>query len=109
MAALKTRLDRLEKEYRFHRWLETEDTLSRLTEDELYAYATTGKLPESVWDRPSMSRLNRLDRKALLRLWEEDERFFAGRGEGELDFYSQHGYWPEQAQKTVEGESSAST
>jgi hypothetical protein len=81
MAALKSRIERLEKEQRFQGWLWYERFLEGLTEDQLEAIASQWRFPEPMpeplpW---GPSKLDRLDRKSLLRLWEEDERHFGRR------------------------------
>ncbi len=84
MTSVKSRLERLEKEQRFQRWIEISNIFGRFTDDELKTYTETGELPESVLcasyaDRPS--RLDGLDRKTLLQMWEEQELLFGGRSD----------------------------
>src|SRR5208337_735908 len=55
MTSVKSRLERLEKEQRFQRWVKTQDILERFTDDELKTYAETGhcQSPCSVHRMPT--------------------------------------------------------
>ena len=99
MATHKDRIDLLELEMRFRKWLWHERLLESLSVEQLEEYAFLGRLPDPIPDfLPSgKSALDGLDRKRLRQLWEEATRRYVGRGKGELIFFCFHGHWPEQA------------
>jgi hypothetical protein len=98
MAAIRTRLERLENKVLFNHWLRFQRWLETLTIEELEDFASNGIYPDPFPDPPPGSTsLDKLDRKALIKLWEEDQRWYAGRGSAEFGFYAEHGHWPEQA------------
>ena len=99
MATRKDRIDRLELEMRFRRWLWHERLLECLSIEQLEEYACLGRLPEPLPESlpRGKSALDGLDRQRLRQLWEQDMRRFAGRGKEELIFFCFHGHWPEQA------------
>jgi hypothetical protein len=98
MASIQERLERLENERRFLEWFHFERFLEGLTDEELEAYASNGRLPEPLPEPlpKGASRLDRLDRKSLIKLWEEDERIFGHRSPNDQEFYSKNGCWPEE-------------
>lgn len=96
MRKRETRLEQIEREIHFRRWLRLQRIFETMTVDELEAYAITG-----IWvDRPEpafgTSRFDAMDRSTLMELWTENMATFAGRDGKELEFYAVHGYWPEQ-------------
>jgi hypothetical protein len=99
MATRKNRIERLELEMRFQRWLWHARLLESLTIEQLEEYACFGRLPDPLPEffPRGKSELEGLDRKHLMQLWEEDQRFFGKRSEQELIFFTAHGHWPEQA------------
>jgi len=99
MAALDSRIARLEREKRFRDWLGFARFLEGLTDEQLDAYVHHGHPPEPLPEPLPIGacRLDRLDRKSLIKLWEEHEREFGDRSREELDFYCAHGHWLEQA------------
>jgi len=99
MAIHKNRIDLMEKEVRFRRWLWHERLLESLSDEQLEEYACLGRLPEPLPESlpRGKSALDRLDRKRLKQLWEADTRRYIGRGKEELIFFCLHGHWPEQA------------
>jgi len=100
MATFKSRVKRLEREWRFRCWLRDKRFLESLTEEQLEVWAVTGRPPEAPEPPPGTSRLDKLDRKSLIKLWEEDERTLTGRSDEELSFFVHHSHWPERACKT---------
>ena len=98
MATLRNRVQNLEDELRFHRWVRFERWLESLTIEQLEAYSMSdGILPDPFPDPPPGSTsLDKLDRTALIKLWEENQRWGAGRTSAELEFFAEHGHWPEQ-------------
>lgn len=98
MATHKHRIDLLELEMGFRRWLWHERLLKSLSVEQLEEYTFLGRLPEPIPKcLPRGKRaLDGLDRKRL-RHWEEDSRRYVGRGKEELIFFCFHGHWPEQA------------
>ncbi len=76
MSSLKSRIQQLEKERQFQRWLMFERFLEGLNEQQLEAIATDWRFPELLPGPlpPGTSRFDGLDRNVLLRLWEESER-----------------------------------
>jgi hypothetical protein len=96
MATFKSRVKRLEQEWRFRCWLRDKRFLESLTEEQLEVLTVTGRLPPEVPEPPpGTSRLDKLDRKSLIKLREEDERAWTGRSYEELDFFTHHGHWPD--------------
>jgi hypothetical protein len=101
MATRKSRIERLDLEMQFRRWLWHSRLLESLTEEQLEEYACLGRLPDPL-PKPlprGKSELEGLDQKRLMQLWEDDIRFFGGRRNEELIFFTAHGHWPEQACK----------
>jgi len=102
MTDLKSRVEQLEKEYRFRHWFHLERYFESLSREQLESFVTRGfcegPRPEPL---PSgSSKLDVLDRKKLLELWRENERWdarFAARNAEDQKFCSVHGHWPEQA------------
>jgi hypothetical protein len=99
MATNKDRINLLELEMRFRRWLWHERLLESLSVEQLEEYACLGILPDPLPDflPRGKSALDGLDRKRLRQLWEENTRRYVGRGKEELIFFCFHGHWPEQA------------
>lgn len=99
MATRKSRIERLELEIQFRRWLWHSRLLESLTVEQLEEYACLGRLPDPLPERlpRGTSELEGLDRKRLMQLWEENLRFFWGRTKQELVFFTAHGHWPERA------------
>jgi hypothetical protein len=95
----KSRIERLETEMQFRRWLWHARLLERLSYEQLEECACLGRLPDPLPEPlpKGESKLEGLDRKALMQLWEEDLRFFGSRSQEELAFFAVHGHWPEQA------------
>ena len=93
MTMLKSRLERLEKEQRFQMWYAVEDALGRFTQEEREAYATTGRIPESL-PFDELGRLDGLDRKTLLKLFEEHQRFTGSVTRDDAAFYLVHRRFP---------------
>jgi hypothetical protein len=105
MAALKNRVERLEKEQRFQQWFHFERFLEGLTEEQLDDIVIYCRFPEPLPEPlpPGASRLDGLDRKSLNQRFEISERQTAGlmremrgRNEDELRFHLRHDHWPEQ-------------
>ena len=98
MATHKDRIDLLELEMQFRRWLWHQRFLESLSVEQLEEYAFLGRLPEPLPKclPRGKSALDGLDRQRLRQLWEQDMRRFAGRGKEELIFFCFHGHWPEQ-------------
>jgi hypothetical protein len=105
MANRKSRIERLEKEQKFRRWLDFSRFLEGITEAQLEEIAIHWRFPEPLPEPLPMgaSRLDGLDRKTLLKLWEKSEHEIArimreqeGRNEDELKFELDHGHWPEE-------------
>ena len=105
MAALKNRVERLEKEQRFQQWFHFERFLEGLTEEQLDDIVIYCRFPEPLPEPlpPGASRLDGLDRKSLNQRFEISERQTAGlmremrgRNEDELRFQLRHAHWPEQ-------------
>jgi hypothetical protein len=99
MAIHKDRIDLLEKEIRFRRWLWHERLLESLSDEQLEEYACLGRVPDPLPEclPRGKSALDGLDRKHLRQLWEQNTRRYIGRGKEELFFFCFHGHWPEQA------------
>ena len=93
------RIERLESETQFQRWLWHARLLESLTIEQLEEYACLGRLPDPLPELlpRGKSELGGLDRKHLMQLWEDEVRFFGGRSRQELMFFTAHGHWPEQA------------
>ena len=98
MNSLKKRIELLELEIRFRKWLRFARFLERLSKEQLYEYACLGRLPEPLPEPlpKGASKLDGLSRKRLIELWKEEIRIYAGRSTQELMFFSGHGHWPEQ-------------
>jgi hypothetical protein len=105
MANRKSRIERLEKELKFRRWLDFSRFLEGITHEQLEEIAIHWRFPEPLPEPLPMgaSRLDGLDRKTLLKLWETSEHEIArimreqeGRNEDELEFELDHGHWPEE-------------
>jgi hypothetical protein len=101
MATFKSRVKRLEGEWRFRCWLRDQRFLESLTDEQLEVWVVTGPppAPQAPEPPPGTSRLDKLERKSLLRLWQEHEREWMRRSDKELDFFTHHGHWPERACK----------
>jgi hypothetical protein len=102
MTRLKSRVERLEKEYRFGRWFHFQRYLEGLSLEQLEGFATRGFCPGPPPEPlpPGGSKLDGLDRKTLIELWEEDEHAqarFARRSSEDQKFFCVHGHWPERA------------
>ena len=106
MAALKNRVERLEKEQGFQRWLQFERFLEGLSDKQLEDIVLYWRFPKRLPEPLPMgaSRLDGFDRKSLNELFEESDRKtvklmreMKGRTEDELRFYLRHDHWPEQA------------
>jgi hypothetical protein len=99
MASHKSRIDLLEMELQFRRWIWHKRLLESLNVEQLEEYASLGQLPEPLPEPlpQGASALDGLDRKRLIELWEESENYFAGRSKQELIYFCFHGHWPEQA------------
>ena len=102
MSDLKSRVERLEREYRFRRWFHFQRYLESLSLEQLESFATRGfcegPVPEPL--PPGGSKLDGLDRNKLLEQWQKNERWhakFARRKLEDQEFYYVHGHWPEQA------------
>jgi hypothetical protein len=105
MANRKSRIERLEKELKFQRWLDFSRFLEGLTETQLEEILIHWRFPEPFPEPLPMgtSPLDGLDRKTLLKLWEKSEHEIArimreqeGRNQDELKFELDHGHWPEE-------------
>jgi hypothetical protein len=99
MATNKNRIDLLELEMRFRKWLWHQRLLECLSVEQLEEYACLGRLPDPLPNflPRGKSALDGLDRRCLRQLWEDDMRRYIGRGKEELIFFCFHGHWPEQA------------
>jgi hypothetical protein len=106
MTFFKSRIELLEKEQRFQRWLSFSRFLESLSEEQLEDIAIHWRFPEPLPEPLPFgaSELDKLDRKALIKLWEESEREISrimrdqrGRNEQDLRFHLHHWHWPEQA------------
>lgn len=99
MANRKSRIERLELEMQFRRWLSHARLLESLSIEQLEEYACLGRLPDPLPEPPPRGegKMRGLDRKGLMQLWEDDLRFFGGRNKQELIFFTAHAHWPEQA------------
>lgn len=100
MKEIKSRTERLEKEYRFRRWFHFERLLESFTFEQLEAFASYGCYPEPLPEPVprGAGRLDKLDRKSLIELWQEKERWcahFLGRSPEDKEFFCVHGHWPE--------------
>ena len=99
MTTLKSRVERVERAYRFRAWLEAERFFESLTEEQLSTYARDGNLPEPLPEPLPIgkSRLDGLDRQNLIKLWRENDRIYRGRSREEMLSFAIHAHWPEQA------------
>src|SRR5215472_10764827 len=106
MAALKNRVEWLEKEQSFQRWLQFERFLEGLSEKQLEDIILYWRFPKRLPEPLPMgaSRLDGCNRKSLNELFEESDRKTVklmcemnGRTKNELRFHLRHGHWPEQA------------
>ena len=99
MATTKSRIDLLELEVFFRKWLWHERLLESLSVEQLEEYAYLGRLPEPLPEPvpKGTSKLDGLSRKRLIELWEENQRYFARRSSQEMIYFSCHGHWPERA------------
>src|ERR1700721_3060708 len=66
MATFKSRVKRLEREWRFRCWLRDKRFLESLTEEQLEVLAARGGSPEAPEPPPGTSRLDTLERKSLI-------------------------------------------
>ena len=99
MPTPKSRIDLLEMEVQFRRWIWHQRLLESLSIEQLEEYAFLGQLPEPL-PAPlpkGASKLDGLGRKRLIKLWKENESYLAGRTEQEMIYFCFHGHWPEQA------------
>jgi len=98
MVTHKDRVDFLELEMQFRRWLWHQHLLESLSVEQLEEYACLGILPDPLpaFLPRGKSALDGLDRKRLRQLWEENSRRFVGRGKDELIFFCFHGHWSQQ-------------
>jgi len=106
MAALKNRVERLEKEQSFQRWLQFERFLEGLSDKQLEDIILYWRFPKRLPEPLPMgaSRLDGFDRPSLNELFEESDRKtvklmreMKGRTKDELRFHLRHDHWPEQA------------
>src|SRR6267142_1192498 len=100
MSDFKSRLEKLEREYRFRHWFHFERYMESFNEEQLSFFARHGfcKDPQPEPLPPGSSKLDKLDRKRLIELWEDDERRharFAARSAEDREFFCIHGHWPE--------------
>jgi len=111
MAALKNRVERLEKEHRFQRWLQFERFLEGLSDKQLEDIILYWRFPKRLPEPLPMgaSRLDGFDRKSLNELFEESDRKTVklmremnGRTMDELRFHLRHDHWPEQVCRASE-------
>ena len=105
MSSLKSRIEQLEKERQFQRWLMFSRFAEGLTDEQIEDIAIYWRFPEPLPEAlpRGASRLDSLDRKELLKLWQADERAVArgikemkGRSTDELKYHMEHEHWPEQ-------------
>jgi len=98
--AIRTRLERLERENRFREWKRRQRYFESLSEEQLETLAVLGFLPAPQPPEPARgkSRLDSLSRKELVRMFEDNERWsakFASRSDDQREFFCLHGHWPE--------------
>jgi hypothetical protein len=98
--AIRTRLERLERENRFQEWRRRQRYFESLSVAHLETLAVLGFLPDPQPPEPARgtSRLDSLSRKELVKLFEEHERWsarFASRSNEQKEFFCLHGHWPE--------------
>jgi hypothetical protein len=102
MTDLKSRVERLESEYRFRHWYHFERYMESLSDEQLESFATQGFFegPQPEPLPAGKSKLDGLDRKRLVELCHESERWyahFAAHSVEDQDFLGIHGHWPEEA------------
>ena len=99
MATHKNRIDLLELEIQFRRWIWHQRLLESLNVEQLEEYAWLGRLPDPLPEflPRGQSALDELGDQRLRRLWKGDARRYLGRGKEELIFFCFHGHWPKQA------------
>ena len=93
MTTIRNRIERLEREMRFRRWVRFRRFLESLSPDEVMEFAMTGQRPQRPGPAPGMSPIDDMEREQLLKMWKEDEREFAGRNCAELAYFALNGYW----------------
>ena len=105
MSSLKSRIEQLEKERQFQRWLMFERFIEGLTDEQLEDIAIYWRFPEPLPEPlpKGASSLDSLERKELLKRWEAEDRAIArgitemkGRSADELKYEMEHEHWPEQ-------------
>jgi hypothetical protein len=105
MTSIKNRIELLEKEQQFQRWLWFTCFLEALNDEQLEELAVCWRFPDPLPEPLPIeaSSLGGLSRNSLLKLWEEAEREISrimrdqeGRNEEDLRFHLHHLHWPEQ-------------
>ncbi len=99
MPVSKARLERLEWEGQFCRWIALQRYLECLTLEQLRFLVEHGYVEGQV-TKPLRSKFDGMSKKALLALWREDERLMArleGRSKDEKRFYLRNGHFPDEA------------
>jgi hypothetical protein len=96
MTRSEARLDRIENEIQFRRWLQTLRIFETMTVEELEAFAITGIRDDRPEPAFGSSRLDSMDRASLEKLYGKYVAALGGRNSAELEFFAIHGYWPEQ-------------
>jgi hypothetical protein len=99
--AIRTSLERLERENRFQEWRRRRRYFESLSEEQLETLAVLVFWPGPQPPEPARgtSRMDSLNRKELLRMFEDHERWsakFASRSDEQKEFFCTHGHWPEE-------------
>jgi len=104
LRTIRTRVERLETEFRLRKWLAGEQLLERFTTEQLLAFGAHGTIPESILPPlpRGQSEFDGLDKRTLMKLWKEHEREmrdlvpeFRNRTGEERLFWSEHGNFPD--------------
>lgn len=100
MRTIRNRVEQLETEFRFRKWLAGARLLERFTAEQLLDFAAHKTIPESI--PPPLpsgeSESDGLDKRTLMKLWKENERIgreFMRHTEEERLFWTQHGHFPD--------------
>lgn len=106
MTSFKSRIELLEKEQRFQRWLWFTRFIEVRNDEQLEEVAISWRFPDLLPEPLPIeaSSLGGLSRNSSLKLWEEAEREISrimrenrGRNEHDRRFHLHHGHWPDQA------------